>query len=202
MRLLASGWTKAFAGALVAGSIVAAQGTDPTIHACVQNSTGTIVILSDPTGYTRSGMSNCGSFGSGTHVLDFNQQGVAGTPGTPGARGASESVLFARVGAGGGVQSGSPGVGATLVRKGLYQVSFPGNQTDCAPVITPIVRLRLAHDASVSTVPWIDATSISYNGSITTIGFPELDASSKDAGGVQISPTDNPFVIRLICPPR
>jgi hypothetical protein len=91
-RALSSGWFKTGAGVLagavvasvVAVSITEASGAAPnTITGCINNVTGQILILSDPTGYTNE--SGCPT--KGTHELTWAQQGVQGPQGAQGATG-------------------------------------------------------------------------------------------------------------------
>jgi hypothetical protein len=193
----------ALVGSLAGGAFVAAQTGDTTIHACVNNNTGAVAILTDPSGYTNPQGTNCsGTLGSQLHPLDWSQQGPQGQQGAPGVTGpagANASILFAHVSASGNLQSGSPGVHASLVRDGIYKLTFPGNDTGCAPVAVPTGSGKSAHAAAKNPAPaYLVPDSIVFNGTITSIGLPELDAGGKDAG--QLTPTQ-PFNMYLLCPP-
>jgi hypothetical protein len=181
---------------------VAAQTGDTTIHACVQDSTGAITILADPSGYTNPLGTHCqGTLGSPLHALDFSQQGPQGAVGPAGATGpagANASLLFAHVSAGGKVQSASPGISSSLTPSGVYRLSFPGNDTDCAPIAVPSGGSKAHTATKPANLQYVVPSSMLYSGTITQIQFPEVDAGGKDAGAIM--PKD-PFNVYLLCPP-
>jgi hypothetical protein len=77
------------AAALVVGvTVVQAHGGDPKlIHACVDNSTGAVTIIADPTPFG-SPRRTCPR-PTVQHALDWNQQGIQGPPGPPGSDGSA-----------------------------------------------------------------------------------------------------------------
>jgi hypothetical protein len=90
--IVSNGWFKVgvgvLVGAAVTGSLAVAQGATSlaaganTVTACVNDGTGAVTVLSDPTGYFAG--SSCTD---GSHLLSWNQQGLPGVQGPQGVTG-------------------------------------------------------------------------------------------------------------------